>query len=73
MNRLEDKDRLPIIMGLTASPVSQPFKNHELLIKSLRNLCINLDSNFAVYPFGDMVTNQTEIEIKGISENRNER
>ncbi len=31
MNRLEDKDRLPIIMGLTASPVSQPFKEYSKL------------------------------------------
>lgn len=31
LNRLEDKDRLPIIMGLTASPVSQPFKDHTKL------------------------------------------
>ena len=63
LNKLEDKDRLPIIMGLTASPVSQPFKNHNELMQELRKLCINLDSNFAVYPFGDMVTNQTAIEI----------
>jgi ERCC4-related helicase len=27
-NRLEEKDRLPIIMGLSASPVSQPFKDY---------------------------------------------
>jgi hypothetical protein len=61
VNRLEEKDRLPIIMGLSASPVSQPFKDYKELTKELRNLCINLDSNFAVYPFGDMVTNKTVI------------
>jgi hypothetical protein len=33
LNRLEDKDRLPIIMGLTASPVSQPFKDYKELTK----------------------------------------
>jgi hypothetical protein len=55
-------------MGLTASPVSQPYKDYKLLTKELRYLCANLDSNFAFYPFGDMVKNQTAIEIEPICE-----
>ena len=39
-------------MGLTASPVSQPFKDYKNLSKELKNLCINLDSNYAFYPHG---------------------
>lgn len=50
-------------MGLTASPVSQPLHDYKKLTEELRNLCINLDSNFSIYPYGDKITNQTEIII----------
>lgn len=51
-HRLTEKERLPILMGLTASPISQPVTNHNKLIEQLRQLCINLDSNYAPYPQG---------------------
>ena len=50
-------------MGLTASPVQQPCKDHKQLTRELTELCANLDSNFAEYPFGEQITNKTEIEI----------
>jgi ERCC4-related helicase len=31
LGRLKDEERLPILMGLTASPVSQPFKDYKEL------------------------------------------
>ena len=40
-------------MGLTASPVFQPYNNYNTLKKELRRLCINLDSNFAPYSHGN--------------------
>jgi hypothetical protein len=50
---------LPVLMGLTASPVSQPCNSHQKLKKELKELCINLDSNFANYPQGTEITNNT--------------
>ncbi len=67
LNRLrEEESRLPILMGLTASPVSQPFNDYKTLTKELKNLCVNLDSNYSYYPFGDQITNKTEILIEKI-------
>ena len=57
-----------MLMGLTASPVSQPYKDYKQLESSLKNLCINLDSNYAFYPNGESLTNQTEILIEKIKE-----
>lgn len=69
LNQLrEDQNRLPILMGLTASPVSQPYHDYQKLTKELKNLCVNLDSNYAYYPFGDQITNKTEIDIENITE-----
>jgi endoribonuclease Dicer len=67
-NQPDDKNKLPYMMGLTASPVSQPYNDHAKLTKELRRLCINLDSNYASYPQGENLTNQTEIYIEKIVE-----
>ena len=58
-NLLKEDEKLPVLMGLTASPVSQPFKDYKNLSTELKNLCINLDSNYAFYPHGEDLTNET--------------
>ena len=55
-------EKLPIIMGLTASPVAQPFNDKDKLITSLESLCRNLDSKFTFYET-DKIRNETFIKI----------
>lgn len=41
--------KMPIIMGLTASPVEQPTFNKDSLVKQLKGLAEHLDSRYAYY------------------------
>ena len=62
LSMYDNIEKLPIIMGLTASPVAQPFNNREMLMKSLQNLCSSLDSKFTYYET-NKIKNDTFIKI----------
>lgn len=46
----DSNKRLPIIMGLTASPIAQPEKDPHVLWKKVEQLRDALDANYAFYP-----------------------
>lgn len=65
MRRLElreEKLEVPVIMGLTASPVMQDNFDKNKLVREIEELCSNLDSRFTYYEV-DKIQSKTAIEI----------
>lgn len=43
------EDKLPYIMGLTASPVDEVYYEKDKLVREIKALCVNLDSDYVYY------------------------
>ena len=60
---LKNKEvRMPIIMGLTASPVAQATFNKDQLVRDLKDLAEHLDSQYTFYEI-EKLRNETDIQI----------